>query len=176
MSLAAGARITDVDGRVRIDFAGNMASLIHGQAFGPVVEAVTEQLARAPHLRWQGSHCGTLNTSVHATALREIRFVNSGRKPSWPDQSGKGVLANPNCQVEGAYHGTYVTRISQTSKPENWGDLASPQCKALWLEIRSVLDDVVVFPFIDIERTLDILDRIGVNWLGIDRSLAAPHG
>ncbi|HMP80285.1 MAG TPA: hypothetical protein PKD54_12600, partial [Pirellulaceae bacterium] len=41
VAFGSGARITDVDGRVRIDFAGNMASLIHGHAFGPVVEAVT---------------------------------------------------------------------------------------------------------------------------------------
>lgn len=38
----SGCRVTDIDGVERLDFAGNMASLIHGHAFAPVVAAVTE--------------------------------------------------------------------------------------------------------------------------------------
>ena len=38
-----GCRITDLDGVSRIDFSNNMASLIHGHAFPPIIEGVTEQ-------------------------------------------------------------------------------------------------------------------------------------
>jgi glutamate-1-semialdehyde 2,1-aminomutase len=41
-----GCRVWDIEGVERIDFANNMASLIHGHAFGPVVEAVTRQIKR----------------------------------------------------------------------------------------------------------------------------------
>ena len=39
-----GCRLTDLDGVTRIDFSNNMASLIHGHAYPPIVEAVTRQL------------------------------------------------------------------------------------------------------------------------------------
>ena len=41
-----GARVTDIEGVTRIDFANNMASLIHGHAHPAVVAAVTEQLRK----------------------------------------------------------------------------------------------------------------------------------
>ena len=42
----SGCRVTDLEGITRIDFSNNMASLIHGHAYPPIVEAVTEQLRR----------------------------------------------------------------------------------------------------------------------------------
>ena len=41
-----GCYVTDVEGVTRIDFANNMASLIHGHAYPAIVDAVTEQLAK----------------------------------------------------------------------------------------------------------------------------------
>src|SRR3989475_12775826 len=41
-----GCRITDVDDVERLDAINNFTSLVHGHAFPPVVQAVTEQLAR----------------------------------------------------------------------------------------------------------------------------------
>ena len=41
-----GCRIIDLEGVSRVDFSNNMASLIHGHAYGPIVDAVTEQAAR----------------------------------------------------------------------------------------------------------------------------------
>ena len=43
---ATGCHITDVDGVERIDFANNMASLIHGHAHPAIVTAVADQMAR----------------------------------------------------------------------------------------------------------------------------------
>ena len=42
---ASGCRVVDVDGVERVDFANNMASLIHGHGHPAIVAAVTEQLA-----------------------------------------------------------------------------------------------------------------------------------
>src|SRR5271154_1262587 len=41
----SGARITDVDGSVFVDFINNFASLIHGHAHPRIVEAVCKQVA-----------------------------------------------------------------------------------------------------------------------------------
>src|SRR5262249_57497798 len=42
----AGCRVTDVDGVERLDALNNFTALIHGHGFGPIVEAVTRQVAR----------------------------------------------------------------------------------------------------------------------------------
>ncbi|HDR52016.1 MAG TPA: aminotransferase class III-fold pyridoxal phosphate-dependent enzyme, partial [Mariniphaga anaerophila] len=44
VSKASGCYITDIEGTERIDFANNMAALIHGHSFPPIVEAVAAQL------------------------------------------------------------------------------------------------------------------------------------
>jgi len=43
---ASGCHVTDVDGFQRVDFANNMASLIHGHAHPAIIGAVSEQLQR----------------------------------------------------------------------------------------------------------------------------------
>ena len=75
-----GCRITDIEGVERIDFANNMASLIHGHAHPAIVEAVSKQLARGSAF--------TMATEVEIQfaellcsrndAFEKLRFVNSG--------------------------------------------------------------------------------------------------
>ena len=43
---AEGAELVDVDGNRYLDFSNNMTSLIHGNAYAPVVDAVAKQIAR----------------------------------------------------------------------------------------------------------------------------------
>ena len=44
VSSANGSYIIDVDGKKRIDFANNMASLIHGHSHPKIIEAVIKQV------------------------------------------------------------------------------------------------------------------------------------
>src|SRR5436309_12877226 len=39
-----GPRLTDVDGQTRLDFLNNYTSLLHGHAFGPIVQAAARQV------------------------------------------------------------------------------------------------------------------------------------
>ena len=76
----AGCTVTDVEGVTRIDFANNVASLIHGHALPAVVEAVSTQLQKGTAF--------TLATEVEIefaehmcsrnAGFENIRFVNSG--------------------------------------------------------------------------------------------------
>jgi glutamate-1-semialdehyde 2,1-aminomutase len=68
-------------------------------------------------------------------------------------------------KAEGAYHGTYdFAEISQTANPSNWGDINKPNSVPVAHGTpASVLEDVVVFPFNDTERTLAILDQEAEN-------------
>ncbi len=162
---ASGCRVTDIEGVERIDFANNMASLIHGHAHPAVVAAIAEQL-----------HKGTAFTIATEIEIRfaehmisrnptfeMLRFVNSGTEAvmgalkAARAYTGRAKIA----KVEGAYHGQYdYAEVSQTSHPENWGDAESPTgVPVAHGTPAGVLADVVVIPFNDPERAIAILDQ-----------------
>lgn len=64
-------------------------------------------------------------------------------------------------KAEGAYHGTYdFAEVSQTANPTNWGDLNKPNSVPLANGTpQGVLNDVIIFPYNDIERTIAILNQ-----------------
>jgi len=162
---ASGCYVTDIDGVERIDFANNMASLIHGHAFPPIVEGVTEQIRKGTAY--------TIATEAELDFARllcnrqpgfeKIRFVNSGTEAVMAMIKASRAFTGKEkiAKAEGAYHGTYdFAEVSQKAKPENWGDIDSPNSVPVARGTpRGVLNDVVVFPYNDIERTLSILDR-----------------
>lgn len=161
---ASGCYVTDVDGSRRIDFANNMASLIHGHAHPAIVEAVTEQLKKGTAF--------TLATEAElllaellinrAESFEKIRFVNSGTEAVMAMiKASRAFTGKPKiAKAEGAYHGTYdFAEVSQTANPFNWGDISSPNSVAVAHGTpQAVLDNVIIFPFNDIKRTLAILD------------------
>jgi glutamate-1-semialdehyde 2,1-aminomutase len=162
---AKGSYITDIDGTECIDFANNMGSLIHGHSHPAIVDAVIEQL-----LKGSAYTMGTEAEVAFAELLigrchgfEKIRFVNSGTEAVMAmikasrAYTGKAKIA----KSEGSYHGTYdYAEMSQTANPGNWGDLDKPNAVPLVKGTpQGVIDDVVIFPFNDIERTLNILDQ-----------------
>jgi len=162
---ASGCYITDVEGVQRIDFANNMAALIHGHAFPPVVEAVIEQIRKgtaytlASEIEVEFAQLLTSRVPV----FERIRFVNSGTEAVMAmikasrAFTGKSKIA----KAEGTYHGTYdFAEVSQVANPSNWGSIDSPESVPLaYGTPKGVLDNVVIFPYNDIERTLKILDK-----------------
>ena len=159
-----GCTVTDLEGVQRIDFANNMASLIHGHAHPQIVAAVTEQVQRGTAF--------TLATEVevdyaeHLTGrnngFEKIRFMNSGTEAvmcclkAARAYTGRARIA----KAEGAYHGSYdFAEVSQTATPDNWGERHQPASVPVAHGTPdSVLNDVVVIPFNDTERALAILD------------------
>ena len=160
-----GCYVTDIEGVKRIDFANNMASLIHGHAYEPTVDAVSAQLKR-------GS-CFTFATEVEidyaqllcdrVPSFDKIRFVNSGTEAVMAmlkasrAYTGKAKIA----KVEGAYHGAYdYAEVSQTANPTNWGDIEKPNSIPVAVGTpEKALEDVVVIPFNDVERAIKILNQ-----------------
>ncbi len=161
---AKGCYVTDVEGQNRIDFANNVASLIHGHCFSPVVNAVRKQMGRG-----SAYTVGTEEEIEHAELLvsrsesfEKIRFVNSGTEAVMTcikaarAFTGRGMIA----KVEGSYHGAYDhAEVSQTASPQNWGSIDAPASSAVSRGTPdATLNDVVVIPFNDLERSLAILD------------------
>jgi glutamate-1-semialdehyde 2,1-aminomutase len=160
-----GCHVTDIEGVRRIDFANNMASLIHGHAHPAIVEAVASQLRRgtaytfatAVEVLFAEHLCG------RAAGFEKIRFVNSGTEAVMCClKAARAYTGRPKiAKLEGAYHGVYdYAEVSQTAGPPNWGDADHPRSVPVAHGTpRAALDDVVVIPFNRIEATLAILDR-----------------
>ena len=77
---AEGCYVHDVDGTARLDFIGCMTTLVHGNAYPPVVKAIQKQAARgftynAPN-RYQVMLAKLLCDRV--PSLDMVRFTNSG--------------------------------------------------------------------------------------------------
>jgi glutamate-1-semialdehyde 2,1-aminomutase len=162
---ASGCYITDIDGIRRVDFANNMASLIHGHAHPAIVEAVTEQLHRGTAFTMASQ--AELNLAglliARVKGFEKMRFMNSGTEAVMAmikasrAYSGKPKIA----KAEGTYHGTYdFAEVSQVTNPQNWGSIESPNSVPLaYGTPKGVLENVVIFPFNDIEHTIAVLDR-----------------
>lgn len=162
---ASGCHIIDIDGIKRIDFANNMASLIHGHAHPAIVEAVIEQLRKGTAY--------TMATKIEAEyaellcdrvkGFERVRFMNSGTEAVMAMiKLSRAFTGKPKiAKAEGAYHGTYdFAEVSQTANPDNWGDINLPNSVPLVKGTpKSVLDEVVIFPYNDIDRTIAILNR-----------------
>ena len=107
----AGCYVTDVEGVIRIDYANNVASLIHGHAHPVVVKAVSAQLQKGTAF--------TLATEVEIefaehmcsrnAGFENIRFVNSGTEAVMAClKAARAYTGRPKiAKVEGAYHGLY---------------------------------------------------------------------
>ena len=160
-----GCRVTDLDGVTRVDFANNMASLIHGHAHPAITEAVTHQLQQGTAFTMATE--AELRFAQHICARNDgfdkIRFMNSGTEAVMAGiKAARAITGRPKiAKSEGAYHGTYdYAEVSQKSNPKNWGSETSPQSVPVVEGTpQAALDDVIVFPFNNIERTLELLDR-----------------
>jgi len=165
VSHGEGCRVTDIDGKTRVDFANNMASLMHGHAHPAIVSAVTEQLQRGTaftmateaELRFAQHICS------RNVGFEKIRFMNSGTEAVMAMiKAARAITGRPKiAKSEGAYHGTYdYAEVSQKSKPENWGSETSPtSVPVVEGTPQRALDDVIIIPFNDIDRTIDLLNQ-----------------
>jgi glutamate-1-semialdehyde 2,1-aminomutase len=161
---ASGCRVTDIEGVERIDFANNMASLIHGHAHPAIIDAVTMQLDKGTAF--------TLATEVEiqfaehmcsrGESFEMLRFVNSGTEAVMAAVKASRAYTGRSkiAKVEGAYHGQYdYVEVSQTANPSNWGSDRQPAgVPVAHGTPTGVLNDVVVIPFNDPEGALAILD------------------
>ncbi len=164
-SQAKGPYVTDVNGKTYLDFSGNIGSLIHGHAHPQIVEAVSNQLNNgtaymlATEIEVQYAELLT----QRVPSFEQIRFVNSGTEAvmslikTTRAYTGKTKIA----KAEGAYHGSYdVAEVSENPNPSNWGDLSSPNSVPhVPGTPQGVLDSVVIFPFNNLEITLQILEK-----------------
>lgn len=159
-----GCRLIDIDGVSRIDFANNMCALIHGHADPDIVHAVTEQLKRGSAF--------TMATEVEVQyaehlcsrnpGFEKLRFVNSGTEAIMVTLKASRAFTGRSkiAKAEGSYHGGYdYAEVSQAPSPDTWGELDRPKSVPLAHGTpQSALDDVLIIPYNDVDRSIAILD------------------
>jgi glutamate-1-semialdehyde 2,1-aminomutase len=168
-----GCIVTDIEGRDFLDFANNMASLIHGHAFPPIIDAVSTQMRRGT--------CFTFGTEAEvdfaehmcarSPAFEKIRFMNSGTEAVMAAiKAARAFTGRPKiAKVEGAYHGAYdYVEISQTPGPDCWGSQDAPNAVPLAAGTpQGVADDVIVIPFNNPEVALHLLNSHAGSIAGV---------
>ncbi len=161
----SGCRVTDIDGVERIDFANNMAALIHGHAFPPIVEALTAQLKRGTAF--------TLATEIEvefakllcsrSPSFEKVRFMNSGTEAIMAGLKAARAFTGRSrfAKVEGTYHGSYdYAEVSQAPAPHAWGPAERPASVPLAAGTpAAVLSDVIIIPFNDRKAAIATLDE-----------------
>ncbi len=123
---AEGARVTDVDGRTFLDFAGGIACQNTGHGFAPVVAAIHEQADRYLH---QCFMVGTYEPYVEvARRLAELSPCGGSEQRSVLVNSGAEAIENavkvarvatgrPAVVVfDNAFHGRTLLTMTMTSK------------------------------------------------------------
>lgn len=155
MARGEGAHLIDIDGRRFLDLNANFTTLIHGHAFGPVIEAVTRQLAAGTCFANPTLAEIPLAELICARVpgLESIRFVNTGSEAVlFAIKAARALTGRPAiAKIEGAYHGNYDwVEVSQASDPTNWGSAAAPASTPYYRGMpSSVLDEVVTLRFND---------------------------
>lgn len=162
---ASGCYVTDISGVTRVDFANNVASLIHGHAHPAIVSKVIEQISNgtAFTIGTEAEIALAEHMCNRVPGFQKIRFMNSGTEAVMAmiklarAYTGRHRIA----KAEGAYHGSYdYAEVSQTSSPRTWGEIDEPNpvphvhgCP------KGILSDTVVFPFNDTRRTINLLNK-----------------
>lgn len=163
-----GCRVWDIDGNEFIDVINNFTAAIHGYAVPEINAAVVQQLDR-------GTAFGapTLSEIDLAQLLRErvasieeVRFTNSGSEAVMTAlKAARSFTSRPKiAKVEGAYHGSYdYAEVSLDPSPQQWGNGNPRSIEYARGTPRGVLDDVVVLPFNDVDRSVNLIREHGAQ-------------
>ena len=159
-----GARIIDIDGVERIDFVNNYSSLIHGHGNQAILDAVKKQLNQLPAVGMPTESEIQLAELLceEIPSVARVRFTNSGTEAVMMALKAARLFTGKSkiAKIEGAYHGSYDwTEISVEPSPDQWGPIEAPTSVPKSGAItRSVVDDVIVLNYNDIEHTQSIIE------------------
>jgi glutamate-1-semialdehyde 2,1-aminomutase len=165
MERGDGCRVYDVDGNERIDFSNNYTALILGHCPPAVVAAVQAQAARgsafAAPTRSEIDLAEAITRRV--SSVRRVRFASSGTEAAMfalrlaRAFTGRRKIA----KAEGGFHGTSeYASVSVSPDLSQAGAARAPVSLAAARGVSDrVVEDVVVFPFNDIEATDAIVQQ-----------------
>lgn len=159
----AGATVTDADDVEYLDLTNNHTALVHGNAFPPVVAAVSEQLRRGAcfgtptPLQVQAAELMT----TRVLSLDLVRFCASGTEATL--QATRAARAHTGrpmiAKFEGAYHGSQDdVLVSTHPTADEAGPIArprsTPRCAGLG---SAALSDTLILPINQPEEAVSLI-------------------
>ena len=163
---AEGATLQDVDGNTYLDCMNNSTSLVHGNAYPPIVEAMARQAARGT--AWAAGSVGQIELAEllcsRVDSLERVRFTNSGTEATLMAIrvarafTGKEYIV----KIEGGYHGTHDLVCASVGPDVDTAGPADaphtmPQGRGL---PESLMDHVLVAPYNDSDALRSILESM----------------
>ena len=164
MDRAEGHYVYDVDGNSYLDFMLNATTYIVGHANPIVVKSVQQQAEKgfsfgAPvesQIRLAKKLCDRV------PSLDQVRFTNSGTEGTLNSirLARAYTCRHKIAKFEGGYHGNHEYVSVSVSPPMNKLDTDEPIAVPEWPgQPPSIVDDVVVLPYNDLEGTERILRK-----------------
>jgi glutamate-1-semialdehyde 2,1-aminomutase len=162
-----GYRVWDVDGVERIDCVNNMTSLIHGHRHPDVSEALAKQAAKV----WTVAaptepEIGLAEIlTARVSGVDKVRFCNSGTEAvMFAIRAARAFTGRSKvAKAEGAYNGASDPMATGVmAHAPGWGDSKAPVTMRDGIGVaESAVEEVITFPFNDIDATRDLLRAHG---------------
>ena len=147
-----GCWVIDVEGQERIDFINNYTALIRGHSDPDVTAVVSEVIHNGTAFSLPTEYDIRLAELLvdRIPSAEQVRFCNSGSEAvllairAARAYTGRSRIA----KFEGCYHGIYdYAQASDSSRPGNWGMVASPETTLETSMVPNLGKDVVTLPW-----------------------------
>ncbi|MFH1137776.1 MAG: aspartate aminotransferase family protein [Pseudomonadota bacterium] len=161
MARGAGARVYDADGNEYLDCLNNYTSLVHGHGHPATLAAVKAQLDDGAVLGAPGEiqyrHARHLTERI--PSLERVRYANSGTEATmFAIRAARAFTGRMGVvKMDGGYHGSHdAAEVNIIPDPTSTG---RPQGRVEPGVPPSVLNDVLVAPFNDLETMDEVLSE-----------------
>ena len=161
---AEGMFINDIDGNHYLDFMLNATTLILGHAHPDIVKTLTQQIQDGTVYSVPTDGQSKLADILveRVPSFEKVRFTNSGTEATMMAIMAARSFTKKTkiAKFEGGYHGTHDhVSVSVYPKKEDLNTETHPGVPEYSYQPKSILDDVIVLPYNDIEKSKELIHK-----------------
>mgnify|MGYP006119810909 FL=1 len=161
---ASGLNIHDIDGNNYLDFMLNATTLILGHAHPEIVRTLSNQIKEGTV--YSAPTDGQFKLAdilvKRIPSIEKIRFTNSGTEATMMAIMAARSYTRKTkiAKFEGGYHGTHDhVSVSVYPKKSELNESTHPGISEYSSQPKSILEDVIVMPYNDIEKTKELINK-----------------
>ena len=161
---ASGLNIHDIDGNNYLDFMLNATTLILGHAHPEIVKTLSNQIKEGTV--YSAPTDGQFKLAEilvkRIPSIEKIRFTNSGTEATMMAIMAARSYTKKTkiAKFEGGYHGTHDhVSVSVYPKKSELNETTHPGIPEYTSQPKSILEDVIVMPYNDIEKTKELITK-----------------
>ena len=161
---AEGMYINDIDGNHYLDFMLNATTLILGHAHPDIVKTLTQQIQDGTVYSVPTDGQSKLADILveRVPSFEKVRFTNSGTEATMMAIMAARSFTKKTkiAKFEGGYHGTHDhVSVSVYPKKEDLNTETHPGVPEYSYQPKSILEDVIVLPYNDIEKSKELIHK-----------------